>query len=183
MFGAADEQEANIVLLHGGEFALQVFAQKAHQKFHFGLRAAPVFQRKGVQGEARDMQARASLDDDARGLHSGAVAGNARQMAALRPAAVAIHDDGEVLRQALGIEFLEKFRFFAVRVLQKFCLVFTGNGSKDREASRIRRCPVKKKKPNSECAERQDRRRIHTRHFHPHSNSGAIRRGMHAEPG
>jgi hypothetical protein len=41
-------------------------------------------------------------------------------MAALRPAAVAIHDDGQVLRQAPGVEFLEIFRFFAVRVLQEF---------------------------------------------------------------
>ena len=66
------------------------------------------------------MQAGASFDDDPRGLHSGAVAGNAGQMTPLRPAAVSIHDDGEVPRQALQIEFLDKFRFFAVRVLQKF---------------------------------------------------------------
>ena len=66
------------------------------------------------------MKARAGFNDDASGLHAGAMAGHSRQMTALRPAAVAIHDDGEVLRQALGIEFLEIFRFFAVRVLQKF---------------------------------------------------------------
>jgi hypothetical protein len=46
---------------------------------------------------------------------------DARQMAALRPAAVAIHDDGEMLRQPLGIQFVEIFRFFAGRVLEKFC--------------------------------------------------------------
>jgi hypothetical protein len=41
-------------------------------------------------------------------------------MAALRPTPVAIHDDGEVLRKALGIQFVEIFRFVAVRGLQKF---------------------------------------------------------------
>ena len=48
IIGAADEQQANIVLLHGRHFALQILPQQAHQKIHFGLRPAPVFQRKGV---------------------------------------------------------------------------------------------------------------------------------------
>ena len=60
------------------------------------------------------MQARAGLDDHARGFHAGAMARDARKMAPLRPAAVAIHDDGEMLRKRAGIQFFEKLRFLAV---------------------------------------------------------------------
>jgi hypothetical protein len=35
-------------------------------------------------------------------------------MTALRPAAVTVHDDGQVLGQLLEINFIEKVRFFAV---------------------------------------------------------------------
>ena len=41
-------------------------------------------------------------------------------MAALRPAAVAVHDDGEVLGESLEIKFIEKLRFFAVGGFEKF---------------------------------------------------------------
>ena len=56
-------------------------------------------------------QARAGFDDFARSFHAGAMPGDARQMAALRPAAIAVHDDGEMLGQTLRVEFFEKFRF------------------------------------------------------------------------
>jgi hypothetical protein len=42
------------------------------------------------------------------------VAGYAGEMAALGPAAVAVHDDGEMLGQLLEINSVEKFCFFAV---------------------------------------------------------------------
>ena len=100
--------------MDGGKFAFQIFAEQAHQEIHFGLGAAPVFEREGVEGEARQLQARAGFDDFARGFYSGAVSGDARQVAALRPAAVAVHDDGEVLGQALQVQFIEKLRFVAV---------------------------------------------------------------------
>ena len=38
-----------------GKLAFQIFAQQAHQEIHFGLRAAPVFQREGVEREAGDV--------------------------------------------------------------------------------------------------------------------------------
>ena len=106
--------EADIIFVDGGQFAFQVFAQQAHQKIDFGLRAAPVFQREGVEGEARELQACAGFDDFAGGFHSGAMAGDARQMALLRPAAVAVHDDGDVLRQMFQVEFIEKGGFVLI---------------------------------------------------------------------
>ena len=54
------------------------------------------------------LRARAGFDDFARGLYSGAVSCDARQVTALRPAAVAVHDDGEVLGQALQVKFIRE---------------------------------------------------------------------------
>ena len=47
--------------------------------------------------EAWEFQAGAGFDDFAGGFYSGAVAGYAGEMAALGPAAVAVHDYGQVL--------------------------------------------------------------------------------------
>ena len=46
--------------------------------------------------------------------------GDARQMAPLRPAAVAIHDDGDVLREPVRIKFTEQPLFFEVRGFERF---------------------------------------------------------------
>jgi hypothetical protein len=45
---------------------------------------------------------------------------NSWQMAALRPPAIAVHDDGEVLRKAFEIQFSEKLRFLAIGRFKKF---------------------------------------------------------------
>ena len=48
------------------------------------------------------------------------MAGDARQMTPLRPAAVAIHDDGDVARQTARIELREQARLFAGRRFGEF---------------------------------------------------------------
>ena len=60
------------------------------------------------------MQLRARFDHAARRFHPRAMARDARQMAPLRPPAVAVHDDGHVIGQAFRVELCEKFRFLAV---------------------------------------------------------------------
>jgi len=59
------------------------------------------------------MQPRTGIDNDPSRFHSGAVTGHARQVPALRPAAVAVHDDGDVPRQPLRIEVFQQARFYA----------------------------------------------------------------------
>ena len=49
LLGAADDQQADIVAVDRREFLFQIFAKQAHQEIDFGLRAAPVFQREGVE--------------------------------------------------------------------------------------------------------------------------------------
>jgi hypothetical protein len=43
------------------------------------------------------------------------MSGNARQMAAARPASVAVHDDGDVLWEPFRIEPLVNFGFLAIQ--------------------------------------------------------------------
>ena len=57
-------------------------------------------------------QACAGLDDAPSCAHAGAMPRDARQVAALRPAAVAVHDDGDVLGQALAVDLLQQSSFF-----------------------------------------------------------------------
>ena len=60
------------------------------------------------------MNACRRLHGRAHGCNAGAVPGRARHMAPLGPAAIAVHDDGDVPGQARGIEMAVKFRFFLV---------------------------------------------------------------------
>jgi hypothetical protein len=46
---------------------------------------------------------------------AGTVAGNPRQMPLSRPAAVAVHDDGNVFWEPVRIEPLKNFGFFAIQ--------------------------------------------------------------------
>ena len=101
---AAQETHADVVALDERHFLADVFAEELHQKIGFDFGAAPVFYGEGVEGERFDVEAGAGFDDDARGFGAVAVAGDARQVAALGPAAVAVHDDGDVLRQPLPVQ-------------------------------------------------------------------------------
>ena len=106
-------------------FALQVFAQQAHQKIHFRLRPPPVFQRKSVQRQARAIQPRASFDDHARGFHARSMPGNPRQMATLRPAPVAVHDCRDVNGKPVGVQLFEEGSLFGILGFER-CELFHG---------------------------------------------------------
>ena len=92
---------------------------QTHQKVDLGLRAPPVLQRKRVQRQRLDLQPGAGLDHLAGGLYAGAVPGHPRQVAPLRPAAVAVHDDGDMLREAPRVELLEEARLLAACRLEQ----------------------------------------------------------------
>ena len=105
---AAEEAHANIVSLQERHFLANVFAEELHEEFDFGFGAAPVFDGEGVEGEGFDAQAGAGFDGCAGGIRAGAVTGDAREMALLGPAAVAVHDDGDVAGEAGEIELFEE---------------------------------------------------------------------------
>ena len=96
---AADRLEPNIFFHQLRRFLLQETFEQPHQREDFGLRPLPVFGRKGVEREVLDLQARRSLRRMRaplrRPVSCPLIRGKPR---VLRPATVAIHDDGDVAR-------------------------------------------------------------------------------------
>jgi hypothetical protein len=109
---AAEEAHADIIFLEEGHFFAEIFAEKLHQEIGFGFGAAPVFYGEGVEGEGFDFEAGAGFDGGAGAFGARAVTGEARQEAALGPAAVAVHDDSDVAWETRDIEFFEEIALF-----------------------------------------------------------------------
>ena len=63
-----------------------------------------VFKREGVQREPGQVDARGGFDDVLNGFGALLVAEESLERALARPAAVAVHNDGDVLRKARGVE-------------------------------------------------------------------------------
>src|SRR5690606_38817324 len=82
--------------------ALQGAHEQLHQRADFVFRAAPVLAGKGEQAQCPDATLEAEVDADVDSPRAGAVADGAWPAAALGPAAVAVHDDGQVAGQAGG---------------------------------------------------------------------------------
>jgi hypothetical protein len=88
--------EAHALLVQLGQLALQHLVEDEQQALHFLRRAAPVLGREGVDGQVGDAELDAGGDDPAQILDARAVPGQPRQPARQGPAAVAVHDDGDV---------------------------------------------------------------------------------------
>src|SRR5215831_4877093 len=113
---AADEVQPDVVALHQADLVFQVSVQQLHQEFDLGMRAAQkIFRRESIERKRRQVDAGGRLHHVTDGLHALAVPGDARQMAALGPAAVAVHDDGYVFGELSRVQLAEDFSFFAVQ--------------------------------------------------------------------
>jgi hypothetical protein len=64
------------------------------------------------------------------------VAGDTRQVTALGPAAVAVHNDRDVFGQAAKIDFLKKLRFFAIGGSERLDC-FHGESLKERPRAKV----------------------------------------------
>lgn len=96
--GAADVGHANVVVVHAFDVSDEVAFEKLHEEADFGLGAAEiVFEREGVEGEPGQVDARGGLYDELNGLGALLVAEEALEGTFSGPAAVAVHDDGDVL--------------------------------------------------------------------------------------
>ncbi len=93
--------------------AAQVVLEQAHQRRDLALRPLPVLDREGVERQHLEAQPGRGLDRLAHGLDAGAVALDARLAALLRPAAVAVHDDRDVTRQAREVDRTKDLRLVA----------------------------------------------------------------------
>ena len=91
--------EAHAIAIQLVNLADQIKAQKPHQIVDLGRRPLPVLRGESVERQIFDTQFGCPPDTAAHGLRSSLVAGDPRQAACLGPAAVAIHDDGNMNRR------------------------------------------------------------------------------------
>ena len=110
---AADVCHADVVVVHALDIGEQVAAQELHEEVDFIFGAAEVvFEREGVEGDPGEIDARGGLDDELNALGTLLVAEETLEGALASPAAIAVHDDGDVLRHARGIERVVEDTFF-----------------------------------------------------------------------
>ena len=95
---AADVGHADVVVVHALDVADEVAPEELHEEADLGLGAAEiVFEREGVESEPGKVDAGGGLDDELDGFGALLVAEEALQGALAGPAAIAVHDDGDVL--------------------------------------------------------------------------------------
>ena len=111
----ADVLQPDVVLHQRRQLHLQIAAQQVHQEVHFALGTLPVFGGEGIQRQRGNIEARSGLDGGAHGGHTRAMSRDTRQVAALGPAAISVHDDGDVVGQPLRIEAGVDLSLFAVQ--------------------------------------------------------------------
>ena len=110
---AADEGQADVVAQHGFYFGGEVGLEEAHEEADFGAGAAQiVFEGKGVEGEIGKADAGGGFGDSADGFSAALMAEEALEAALVGPAAIAVHDDGDVARHAIGVQPAVDCQFF-----------------------------------------------------------------------
>src|ERR1041385_1003080 len=88
--------EANVVAHDLGKFTAQVDSQETPQCVDLSARALPVLDRKSIERERLNAKAATGFDSSSDRFNAGLVACCARQTSAASPAAIAIHNDGDV---------------------------------------------------------------------------------------
>ena len=95
---ASDVLQSDVVFVQGFDFRLEIAAEKAHEEIDFRFRTfLPVFFGERVERQGGNSDAGGGFDGGTHGGDAGAVSSNARHVTAARPAAVAVHDDGDML--------------------------------------------------------------------------------------
>ncbi len=111
--GAADVGHANVVVVHSLDVADEVALEELHEEADLGLGAAKiVFEREGVEGEPGQVDAGGGLDDVLDGFGAFLMAEEALKGALAGPAAIAVHDDGDVLGDFFGVELAVDAQLF-----------------------------------------------------------------------
>ncbi len=96
--GAADVGHADVVVVHALDVADEVALEELHEEADLGFGAAQVvFEREGVEREPGQVDAGGRFNDVLDGLGALLVAEKALECTFAGPAAIAVHDDGDVL--------------------------------------------------------------------------------------
>ena len=94
----AYEVEADVLLHEFGQFLPDEFQEKLEEEAHLGFRPLPVLLGEGIDRDVGDVLRPAGAHQLAHGVHTGKMALGARKSALAGPAAVAVHDHGDMLR-------------------------------------------------------------------------------------
>ena len=86
------------------ELEAEIALQQHHQRADLGGGTLPVLDGERVEREDFEAEPGGGFDDVADRVDAGAMAFDARQVALAGPAAVAVHDDGDVTRQAIELD-------------------------------------------------------------------------------
>src|SRR5439155_9914440 len=92
----ADDAKPDPLPVERIQLTANVETQQAHQIADLVFGPSPILRRKGIKGQALHPGLACGAQRPARSFGAFAMAGNPRQSPALRPAAVAVHDDGDV---------------------------------------------------------------------------------------
>src|SRR6056297_124507 len=98
-FPAPDEVQTHVVPIELVDFAIQRPAEQAHQSRDFVARTAPIFAGKRIDSQNGDAPFGHGPDNLARDLCTGLMTIGARLAAPSSPAAVAVHDNCQMMRQ------------------------------------------------------------------------------------
>ena len=101
-FAAPQLDEADIVLDKFPSLFDEVLEVQVHQRTDFSRGPFPVLHREGIERQGVELEPGALDDDVADGLRASAMPGNARLISLLRPSTVAVHDDRDMPRPAVG---------------------------------------------------------------------------------
>ncbi len=105
----ADRLELNVVRVNFFQLGPDEPLEHLHQPGDLGLWPFPVLGRECVERDGLYTEPRTRVDDRPNRIGTGAVAENSRLAPQLCPAAVAVHDDGDMLRHAFGIDRRQQF--------------------------------------------------------------------------
>ncbi len=86
------------------QLGAQVALEQHHQRADLGGGPLPVLDREGVERQHADAEPGGGLDGVAHRLDAGAMPFDARQVPLRGPAAVAVHDDGDVRGQPVEVD-------------------------------------------------------------------------------
>ncbi len=106
-FPIADEAQAHLIAMQIRHFAHQRIEEQAHEHADFIGRPPPVLAAEGEQRQVADFARGAFFDDLAHDFDAGAVSRDARHAARAGPAAIAVHDDCDMLRRVGHTRFQE----------------------------------------------------------------------------
>jgi hypothetical protein len=104
---APDRDEADVVLHQRLQLFAEVLLEQHHQRGHFIAGPLPVLDGKRIERHHAELEPRRGLHDLAHGGDAGAMSFDARQAPRPRPAPVAVHDDGDVAREAREVDLLD----------------------------------------------------------------------------